>query len=300
MELRHLRYFVAVANERHFGRAAKALHMAQPPLSRQIRALEEEVGLRLFDRSKHKVELTAAGASLLEHSRSVFDAVDLALREARRADRGESGRLALGYVSSVAYAGLPELLRAFRARFPGVDMTLREAPPSAQIEALKNRHLDIGFLRGPVDDDALVTRCVRKEALRAVVPSDHPLAKKSKITLAMLAREPFVFFQRQRGAAFYDLVIAMCRGAGFSPRVVAEAPHLDIVSLVAAGFGVSVLTASLENLRREGAVFIPIVGSPTTDLLVAWRRDDASPIVRELVSLIETRGMKVHARPSRG
>src|SRR5262245_55773998 len=156
MDLRHLRYFSVVAEERHFGRAAKRLHITQPPLTRQIQALEAELGLRLFERSRRGVALTPAGTALLERGRAVFDAVDQAVEAARRASVGETGRVAIGYVSSLAYVGLGGLLRAFRASAPHVDVIVREAPPQEQIEALVDGRLDVGFVRGPVVEPSLV------------------------------------------------------------------------------------------------------------------------------------------------
>jgi DNA-binding transcriptional LysR family regulator len=292
MDLRHLRYFMTVAEERHFGRAAQQLRIAQPPLSRQIQDLEAELGFPLFDRSRRRVELTAAGAVFLAHVRRVFEALDLAVHEAKRASVGETGRVVVGYPSSLAYSGITELLRAFRTRFPTVELTLREMPPQAQIKALKEGWLDVGFVRGPLDDASLGHQCVRREPLVVALPDDHPLAAKKRIAMKDLAREPFVAFPRPRGQAFFDQIIALCQGAGFSPRIVQEAPQLDIVSLVAAGFGVSILPESIRNIRRQGLVFRPIVGSPTTNLSLVWRIDDASPAVAGFLSFVRQVGVR--------
>src|SRR3954469_11296881 len=168
MELRHLRYFVAVAEELHFGRAAQRLHIQQPPLSRQIQQLELELGFPLFERSRRRVELTPAGSALLGRARQVFDALDVAVHDARSASIGQTGRLVVGYPSSLAYSGLTELLREFRTRFPSVELMLRELPPGDQIEALKSGSLDVGFVRTSLDDPALVAELVRREALMVV------------------------------------------------------------------------------------------------------------------------------------
>src|SRR5450432_266347 len=174
MELRHLRYFVTVAEELHFGRAAARLHMAQPPLSRQIQLLEAELGFQLFERSRRRVELTPAGGALLGGARQVFDTLDVAIHDARSASQGESGRLVVGYPSSLAYSGLTELLRAFRSRVPGVEVTLRELSPGEQLSALKAGNLDVGFVRSSLDDPSLSAELVRREALMVVLPNDHP------------------------------------------------------------------------------------------------------------------------------
>jgi DNA-binding transcriptional LysR family regulator len=291
VELRHLRYFVAVAEERHFGRAARRLRIAQPPLSRQIQALEAELDLALFDRSRRRVELTPAGVTLLEHARRVFAALDAGIREARRAALGETGRIAIGYPSSVAFSGLPELLLAFRARSPGVVLSLREMPPQDQMDALKRRELDVGLIRGPISDSDLSWRCVRSEPLVVAMPESHPLAAKKRIALELLAKEPFVTFPRARGAAFFDSLMRLCHDAGFTPNVVQEAPQLDIVSLVAAGFGVAIMPSSVQNQRRPGVVFRPIIGAPKTSLLVAWRPDDTSPVLRDFLAVLKDVGV---------
>jgi DNA-binding transcriptional LysR family regulator len=292
MELRHLRYFMAVAEEGHFGRAARRLGLAQPPLSRQIQALEAEIGFELFDRSRRRVELTAGGEVLLRHARDVLEALELGVREARRAASGEIGRIVVGYPSSLAYSGLTELLRAFRDRSPGVEIALREMPPQSQLDALRARHIDVGFVRAPLDDPALSAELVRREPLIVALPADHPLAARKRIALSQLAGEPFVCFPRSRGPAFFDHIMRLCHDAGFTPRIAQEAPQLDIISLVAAGFGVAIMPASLRELRRDGLALRPIVGSPRADLLVAWRSDDRSPALRDFIELVRQIGVR--------
>ncbi|HSO34973.1 MAG TPA: LysR family transcriptional regulator [Labilithrix sp.] len=286
MELRHLRYFVAVAEERHFGRAAARLRMAQPPLSRQIQALEAELGFVLFERDRRQVELTPAGKTLLEHTRGIFEAVDLAVHEARRASLGESGRIVVAYPSTFAYSGLPELVRAYRAKFPGVELVLRELSPQQQLDALRDHRADVGFIRAPVDEPGLSTELVRSEPLVAALPTGHPLAARTSIPLALLAKEPFVLFPRVRGPAYFDHLIGLCREAGFTPRIVQEAPQLDIVSLVAAGLGVSILPSSIRKFRRSGIVLRPIVGGPRTELLVVWSARNRSAVLGEFLDVL--------------
>jgi DNA-binding transcriptional LysR family regulator len=297
MELRQLRYFRAVAEEGHFGRAARRLRMAQPPLSRAVQQLEREIGLVLFDRSKRRIELTAAGRALLPQVERVFGAVDEAVDEARRASLGEVGRIAIGYPSSVAFGGMTELLRAFRARSPDVGMVVRELWPQAQVDGLKDGSLDVGFLRGPLDEPALASRVVRRERMVVALPRGHALATRKRLSIEALAEEPFVVSPRPRGPAYFDQVMRLCHDAGFTPRIVQEAPQLDVVSFVAAGFGVSILPASVRDARRPGVVFRPLVGSPRADLLVAWRPDETSPVVRDFLETVERVGIRRRSRP---
>mgnify|MGYP000267007314 CR=1 FL=1 len=286
MELRHLRYFSTLAEERHFGRAAQRLHMTQPPLSRQIQELERELGFALFDRTQRRVQLTPAGEVFLERTRGLLESLELAIREARRASVGETGRLVVGYLASLTYSGITDIIRAFHERFPGIELNLRELGPQAQLDALKARQIDVGLVRGKVDDASLASACVRRDPLVVVLPPGHHLAERKRIALNLLSSEPFVFFPRARSAAFFDQVISLCRTAGFSPRIVQEAPQLDILSLVAAGFGVSIMPGSTRRLARKDIVLRPIVGSPSTELTIAWRVDDVSPALLEFVAFV--------------
>ena len=297
MQIRHLRYFVAVAEELHFGRAAQRLHIQQPPLSRQIQDLESELGFPLFVRSRRRVELTPAGTALLGRARQVFDALDVAIHDARSASEGESGRLVVGYPSSLDYSGLTELLRAFRTRFPSVEISLRELPPADQIDGLKAGSLDVGFVRTALDDPTLAAELVRRESLMVVLPDDHRLTKQRTIPLQALAEEPFVMFPRARGPAFFDQLMALCGGAGFTPRIVQEAAQLDLVSLVAAGFGISIMPSSMRNFRRPGLAFRPIVGAPQVELLIVWRQQNLSPALHNFVALVRELGVNRRRKP---
>jgi DNA-binding transcriptional LysR family regulator len=291
MELRHLRYFVTLAEELHFGRAAQRLHIQQPPLSRQIQLLEAELGFPLFERSRRRVELTPAGRALLGRARQVFDALDAAIHDARSASEGESGRLVVGYPSSLAYSGLTELLRAFRTRFPAVELSLRELSPGEQIDALKAGGLDVGFVRSAIDDPALGAELVRRESLMVVLPDDHRLAAQRTIPLQALRHEPFVMFPRARGPAFFDQLMGLCHAAGFTPQIVQEAPQLDIISMVAAGFGVSIMPSSMRNFRRPGLSFRAIVGAPQVELSIVWRHQNLSPALHKFLDLVRVLGV---------
>jgi DNA-binding transcriptional LysR family regulator len=292
VELRHLRYFAAVAEERHFGRAAETLGIAQPPLSKQLHDLERELGYPLFDRSRRPVELTVAGQVLLGHARSIFESLEIAVRETRRAGAGHSGKVSIGYPLSLAYSGLSALLRAFRERSPDVAIEVRELPPADQIDALKRGELDVGFVRTPLHEPQLASENVRNERLVLALPSDHRLAIRERVALSSVAREPFVFFPRARGPGFFDFLMGFCRDSGFSPLIVQEAPQIDVLALVAAGFGLSILPESVRELRRADVVLRPIIGSPTTELRLVWRSDDSSPAVARFIETVRSVGVK--------
>jgi DNA-binding transcriptional LysR family regulator len=296
MELRHLRYFTAIAEERHFGRAAERLGIAQPPLSKQLQDLERELGYPLVDRSRRPIALTAAGQTLFDHTRNLLAAVEVAVRETRRAGAGHSGKLAIGYLSSLAYSGLTQLLRAFRERSPDVAIEVRELPPADQIEALKRGDLDVGFVRAPLLEPELASENVRTEKLVLALPADHRLAIRDRIALSAVAREPFVFFPRDRGPGFFDLLIGFCRDSGFTPQIVQEAPQIDVLALVAAGFGLSILPESVREQRRADIVLRPLIGSPSTELRLVWRSGDATPAVARFIETVRRVGVK---RPRR-
>jgi DNA-binding transcriptional LysR family regulator len=292
MELRHLRYFVAVAEQRHFGRAAERLGIAQPPLSKQLQDLEAELGYPLFDRSRRPVELTAAGEMLLGHARGLFEGLELAVSETRRAGAGHSGHLSIGYPQSLAYSGLTRILRAFRERSPEVAIEVRELSPGAQVEALKRGDLDVGFVRAPLNEPQLASENIRNEKLVLALPADHRLAIRERVALGAVAKEPFVFFPRARGPGFFDFLMSFCRDSGFTPQIVQQAPQIDVLALVAAGFGLSILPDSVRELRRADIVLRPIIGSPTTELRLVWRSGEPAPALARFIETVRRVGVK--------
>lgn len=284
MELRHLRYFVALAETLHFGRAAARLHISQPPLTRQIRALETSLGTPLFERSRQGVTLTPAGTALLPEARRLLrDAA--ALREgAMQAAHGRIGRLNLGFISTAAYNVLPGLLPAFHRTHPGVKLQLREATTDVQLTALREGDLDVGIVLPPVMAPTLRYEPILREPLVAALPAARRWPQ--RLRLAALADEPFVLFPREVGIGMYDLIVAYCRMAGFRPRVEQEAIQMQtIVSLVAAGMGVALVPASLTLMRRTGVVYRTLAeNSPLVEIGLAWRARDDSPAVGALVA----------------
>jgi DNA-binding transcriptional LysR family regulator len=222
LELRRLRYFVAVAEELHFGRAAERLHIAQPPLSQQIRRLENELGVELLRRNRRRVDLTDAGRMLLESARPLLAEADRIEKLLRRAGEGTVGRLTIGFVGTASYETLPAILRAFRGRFPDVELRLEELTTGPQVAALRARRIDVGLVRPPVDDTSLRLTALVKEQLVAALPDSHPLAAFATVRVEQLAPEPFILFLREHGTGLYNDILAVCREAGFSPTVVQE------------------------------------------------------------------------------
>jgi DNA-binding transcriptional LysR family regulator len=286
IELRHLRYFVAVAEELHFGRAAQRLQIAQPPLSQQIRRLEDELGIKLFHRTSRRVELSDAGRAFLEEIRPLFAQLDRAVGAARDAASGRTGQLRIGFVGSAADGPLPPIVRDFRRRLPGVSLKLSELSVGRQLEGLRTGRLDLGFVRGPAEAEGLRFAEAFPEPLVAAVPSRHRLARRKRLSGAELKDEALVLLAREAVPGLFDEVIALCQRHGFSPMVEQQATSIQaVLGLVAAGLGVSVLPKSVETLRRVGVQYVPLQGSRTT-LLIAWREGDPSPVLAELLNQI--------------
>lgn len=289
IELRHLRYFVAVAEELHFGRAAERLHMAQPPLSQQIRQLEEYLGFQLFYRTKRSVRLTEAGQQFLDDTRQLLHQLEQAIETGRQISRGERGQLVIGFVSSAAYNVLPLILRAFRSQVPAVRLELHEMATNEQLQWLREGKIDIGFLRPPVEDKTLHLQIIVREPMVVALPETHPLAAESQIALATLANESFILFPRLLSPRAYDQIIGLCQQAGFSPKVVQEAMQMQtIVSLVAGNIGVAIVPVSLQNMQRTGVIYKPLAEpAPCAEVAVAWRSNDTSASVQQFLTIMQ-------------
>ena len=287
MELRHLRYFVAVAEELHFGRAAARLRLSQPSLSRQVRGLEREIGAPLFSRERRRIALTSAGEAFLEGALRTLADAEQAVGDARRADRGEVGRLSLGYVQSATYGMLPRLAGAFRAECPGVELRARAMTTVGQIAALRDGRLHVGLLRPPVDDRGLALLTVSRDPLVAVLPEDHALAAEEQVQLGALADEDFVLYARSDGPGVRDAIVGRCLSEGFAPRIVQEAGDAPaIVALVGAGLGVSLMVAPVPPASGQGVVYRSLQGnSPRWEMALAWRRDDPSAVLRRFLEV---------------
>jgi DNA-binding transcriptional LysR family regulator len=285
MELRHLRYFVAVAEELHFHRAAARLHISQPPLSQQIRALERELGVALLERNRRRVELTAAGASFLHDAREILDSVDRAGERARRIARGELGSLSIGFVGSAMFsAALPTILRDFRASYPDVELSLRELQTAAQLHAIMAGRIDAGVIRGPLAASELEAGLdlvvIQRERLVVALPESHRFASKRTLRAADLRGETFVILYRREAPGLFASLASVMVDAGGVPEDVLEVAEMQtIIGLVAGGFGVSLVPASVGEIERAGVAFRPLAGpSPMIELAIASRAGEHSPV----------------------
>ena len=288
MELRHIRYFLAVAREGNFTRAAAGLGIGQPPLSLQIKDLEQEVGALLFRRVAHGAELTPAGQAFLAVVGSMPDLAERGVRHAQRAARGEIGVVRVGFTASSAFnAVVPGTLRAFRRAYPGVELTLEEANTTRLTAGLDDGTLDIAFLRpeGASGRD-LQLRLVSEEPMLLAIPAGHAVVGEDEVDLARLAEDRFILFPRSIGPTLYDTIMEACRKSGFDPHVDQVAPQISsIVNLVAAELGVSIVPASMSQLHVAGVVFRQIKGkAATARLALAYRKDNTSHLVRNFMA----------------
>jgi len=295
MELRHLRYFVAVAEEQHVTRAAERLGMQQPPLSQQIRILERELDVQLFRRLPRGVALTAAGVAFLADARAILAQLDHAVATAKRTARGEQGRIAVGFTSSAPFNPfVPRVIRVYREAFPLVALTLEEGGTTELIEGLRNERIDAAFIRTPIADrEGLVVQILLEEPMVLALPRGHVLARKKgaskALSLAAVAGEIFVIYRRPSGPGLHDVIVSACNAAGFSPRIGQEAPRIgSTLNLVAAGLGISLVPESLQLMRMDGVVFRRLAGTvqPKAPLYFAARRTEASVAVREFGELV--------------
>jgi len=289
MELRHLRYFRAVAEELHFGRAAERLHIAQPPLSQQIRQLERELGVALLVRTTRSVELTAAGVAYLSRAVRILDAVDDAGEQARRIAKGVEGQLAIGCVGSATYSLLPRLVRALGETLPGIEVSVRgEMLAPAQLAALAAGEIDLALLRPPVPQTGLITETVRRDRLLAALPADHPLAGRHDLLVRELHDEDFIAHAGQGRSVMHSVLTAVCADAGFVPRLRHEVMETStLVTLVAAGLGVAIVPDPTSALDIGGVAFVPLM--PATlgvDLVVARSAGNDSPLIPNALAVL--------------
>jgi DNA-binding transcriptional LysR family regulator len=291
MELRHLRYFIAVAEELHFTRAAERLHIGQPPLSHAIQMLEADIGAQLLERSKRWVRLTEAGRLFLDDARRILALAEQAAETARRAGRGEAGELRIGFTYSTPLTPLfAEVINRYRQDFPLVTLTLHEMATLRQLEAIGQRTLDLGFVRPPevTVPAGIRLTALREEPLMVVLPTGHRLAAKPALAIRELEELPFVMYPPGGGTGIYPQIFRLCRAAGFVPRVGQTAGEAStIIGLVAAGSGISLLPSSFDRIRMDGVCYRPLTDpEATTMLLLAQRAGEQSPLVDAFVALV--------------
>jgi DNA-binding transcriptional LysR family regulator len=287
IELRHLRYFVAVAEELHFGRAALRLHLAQPPLSQQIRKLEEILGYPLFLRTSRAVKLTSAGEVFLERAKRTLRSVQEDMDEARSIGRGEEGFLRVGFIGSAMLTPLPAMLGRYRRLYPKVNLQLHESYTSAVVQKLLKGELDAGFLRDSGPASGLQIEPLFFEPFIAVVPKTHPLARYQTISAKELREEPFVFFSPSAGTLAYEKPVSLCEEHGFRPRVVQEAPQwLTIMRLVGAGLGVTIAPACVKQIAAPNLVCLSLRNAMVqSNIELAYRTGEDRAIVEAIASV---------------
>ncbi len=285
MELRQLRYFVAVAEELHFRRAAERLHVSQPPVSQQIRALEEEMGCRLLARTRRRVELTAAGEAFLRDARAILGELEGAVGAARRIDAGQTGRLRINFVGSALLSIVPAAVQRFRAARPEVEIELRERSTVEQLRAVSAAVVDLALVRPPIEvDPELRIEIVVRERTVAALPVDHKLARLRRIPVRRRAAEPLVLFPRAQAPGFHDLLVSSLATADSPPRIVQYAPEMTtIIGLVAAGIGFSLVPASVARLTLDGVTYRSVTGAPGAELAAVTRADHDSPLLRTFI-----------------
>jgi len=300
MEIRHLRYFITVAKERNFTRAAEKLHIAQPPLSRQIQQLEEEVGMVLFDRDSRPLRLTEAGRLLYEHAAQVLERFDDLRTMMKRFREAERPRFVIGFVASTIYAALPNLIRRFRAETPGLDISLVEMVSLEQIAALKDGRIDVGFGRIRLDDPAVRRDVLREERLVVALPLSHPLLEREgPLSFTELAGEPLILYPRVPRPSYADQVISIFRDRGLEPNIAHEARELQTaIGLVAAEVGICIVPTSVQRLRRDDVVYRELVEqSITSPIIMSRRANDRSPelavMSRVIIEAYQEWGWKV-------
>jgi DNA-binding transcriptional LysR family regulator len=282
LALHQLYAFAVLAEELHFGRAAVRLGIAQPPLSQQIRRLEEKVGHPLFERRAGGVVLTSVGRELLPAARRALGEVADGLEAARRVGAGEAGRIRVGFAGSLALTILPGMLRAYRDRYPGVELEIREMTTAPQVAALlEERSIDVGLLREPPDEPGLAAEVVLSEEFVAVLPVGHALAGRRVVPVAALAGEPFVLLRPEAGPTVHERIVGVCRAAGFEPRVGQYAVEWQTVSaLVEAGLGVALAPAGVRRLRLKGVAYRRIEPDDArTVVAMCWREGEENPLV---------------------
>ncbi|HEY9801077.1 MAG TPA: LysR substrate-binding domain-containing protein [Leptolyngbyaceae cyanobacterium] len=289
MEIRHLRYFIAVAEELHFSKAAERLHIAQPPLSQQIQQLEQELEVQLFHRkTKRQVQLTEAGKVFLQEAYQLLAQLETAVALTQRIGKGQTGQLRIGFTSLVIYDLLPLILRQFREQFPQVELVLRELTTSQQEQALKDSLIHVGFAHPPLEDDTISYQCIDRQTLVVALPSTHSLAQTEHIYVQDILSEPLIMFPRYLAPGLYDRIMSLFQQRNIQPDITQEAIQMQtIIALVSAGMGIAITPSSLQNLQRSGVVYRPLLDEvPVIETAVIWQQNTLTPLVENFLRLI--------------
>jgi DNA-binding transcriptional LysR family regulator len=288
IELRSLKYFVVVAEELNFGRAANRLQIAQPPLSRQIQRLERELGVELFERLNRRIQLTPAGHVLLQEARQLLLQVEQVISLTQKAGRGEVGQLVVGFEGSFSYDIVPFSFKAFQAQYPDVTLVVHEMTTGNQQQALLENQIDIGFVVPPIDNTQLSVETVLREKFVLAVPEAHPLATQSEVRIHNLVNEPFVMGPHEKQCGLYLQVLRICEEAGFSPIIVQETNEIQmLLGFVAAGLGISLLPASVRSFQRSGIAYCDLHPPvPEIELAIAWKTEHPSLVLQRFLAVV--------------
>jgi LysR family transcriptional regulator, benzoate and cis,cis-muconate-responsive activator of ben and cat genes len=295
IEFRHLRYFVILAEELHFRRAALRLHISQPPLTRQIQQLEQELGVTLFERKGRGIDLTQAGAVFLDDARNILLLLDQAVEKSQLTEKGLIGRLDIGIFGSAIFDLFPSVVPPFRALFPKINVSLHDMNKSEQIKALRDRRLSVGFIRFVWDELDLAKELVSVAQLYVACPANHNLARLDEIRVSDLDRQPLILYPKAPRPSFIDRVVSLCRDEGFEPFLEQEVDDvITAVALVSSGQGIAIVPEAVRNFSMPGVVYRPMQRLPSTmvDLYCLYRKDDRSPILQAFLKFMRT----IHGR----
>jgi DNA-binding transcriptional LysR family regulator len=290
MELRQLECFIKVAEELHFGRAAIALNLSQPALSKQIQALENSLEVQLLERTKHWVRLTIAGHKFLETARRIMQEVEEGIQVTKQVAKGAVGKLRIGFTEATLFSLAPDIVKTYRERYPQVELVLTSSGTETQVEALRTHQIDVGFVYLPIREPSLKVQPLFIEVYIVALPVSHRLARQKQIALQALAKEPLVFYPRSLAPVLYANFIKSCEQAGFVPNIVQEAELAQTrLGLAAAGVGITLVLAAMQNLNAKGVVYRSLSEDfLTLKLALAWRQNETSAVVHECINLLKT------------
>ncbi|MCU0570614.1 MAG: LysR family transcriptional regulator [Oculatellaceae cyanobacterium Prado106] len=287
MEFRQLKYFVTVAEELHFGRAAALLHLSQPALSKQIQSLEESLEVQLFERTKHWVRLTIAGQQLFESAQRILQDVEVGIQTTKQVAEGRIGQVRVGFTEATLFSLAPQVTKQYRDHYPQVQLILVSGGTEAHVEALRTHRIDVGLVYLPIREPSLAVEPLFEEVYVVALPASHRLARQKQLTLQSLAEEPLIFYPRSLAPVLYANFVQQCEQAGFTPNIVQEAELAQTrLGLVAAGVGLSFVLSDMQNLSAKGVVYRPFSENfLTLKLVLAWRQNESSPVVHELLKV---------------